>query len=223
MAYAGLRMFMGYLKQIIDCNDIPLFNNNPMILFERPKFQLLYQELASIVQTLSNIHHHQHHELERVQNLKKRFKDVAEEAQYVIDLYLTATTADFRDKEDICFTSEIFKTSLDLENVMRSIESIKVELMTINIDNMKMDPSPRIDTLKTHSAGTSTYSTRNLLGKMKPSMKEIVVGLDRDAEIKRDKLVEDSKQLSIVSIVGMGGLGKPGCQLASSAPHHTQI
>ncbi|KAJ9553994.1 hypothetical protein OSB04_018039 [Centaurea solstitialis] len=205
MAYAGLEMFMGYLKQIINCNDIPLFNNNLMILSERPQFQLLYQELDSIVQTLSNIHQHNHNELEKVRNVKKRFKDAAEEAQDIIDLFLSAVTVDFTNS-GISPTSDVFKAFLDLENVMRSIESIKVEFMTIDIDNMKMNSSPRIDRLKTHSArdaaGTSTnYSTRNPL-------EEIVVGLDRDAEIIRDKLAEDTKKLSIVSIVGMGGLGK---------------
>ncbi|KAJ9551663.1 hypothetical protein OSB04_015708 [Centaurea solstitialis] len=212
MAYiAGLQMFMGYLKQIINCNDIPFINNNPMILSERPQFQLLYQELASIIQTLSNIDQHLHHELEKVRNLKKRFKDVVEEAQDIIDLYLSAVTVDFGDI-GLSPTSDVFKTSLDLENVMKSIESLKLEVTTINIDIMKMDPSPRINSLKTHSgrdaAGTSTSNTRSSLGKLNPSMEEIVVGLDRDAEIIRDKLTEDTKQLCIVSIVGMGGLGK---------------
>ncbi|KAJ9553993.1 hypothetical protein OSB04_018038 [Centaurea solstitialis] len=209
MAYGGLQMFMGDLKQIINCNDIPLFNNNPSILYERPQFQLLYQELDSIVQTLSNIHQHHHHELERVRNLKKRFKDVVEEAQDTIDLYLSAVTVDFSDSE-LSPTSDVFKTSLDLKNVMKSIESIKVEVTMI----MKMDLSPRINSLKTHSArdaaGTSTSNTRSSpLGKLKPSMaEEIVVGLHRDAEIIRDKLTEDTKQLCVVSIVGMGGQGK---------------
>ncbi|KAJ9550613.1 hypothetical protein OSB04_014658 [Centaurea solstitialis] len=210
MAYtSGLRMLMDDLKKIIHGNHNPLFNNNPMILSERPQFQLLYRELDSIVQTLSNIHHH--HELEKVRNLKKRFKDVAEEAQDTIDLYLSAVTVDFGDI-GLSPTSDVFKTSLDLENVMKSLKSLKVEVTTINSDIMKMDPSPRINSLKTHSArdaaGTSTSSTRSPLGKMKPSMEEIVVGFDRDAGIIRDKLTEDTKQLCVVSIVGMGGLGK---------------
>ncbi|KAF5755726.1 putative P-loop containing nucleoside triphosphate hydrolase [Helianthus annuus] len=33
-------------------------------------------------------------------------------------------------------------------------------------------------------------------------------GLDRDAELIRDKLVEDQKKLDVISIVGMGGIGK---------------
>ncbi|KAJ0447697.1 putative P-loop containing nucleoside triphosphate hydrolase [Helianthus annuus] len=33
-------------------------------------------------------------------------------------------------------------------------------------------------------------------------------GLDRDAELIRDKLVEDQKKLDVISIVGIGGIGK---------------
>ncbi|KAJ9551665.1 hypothetical protein OSB04_015710 [Centaurea solstitialis] len=198
MAYSGLRILMDDLKKIIHGNHNPLFNNNPMILSERPQFEQLYQELDCIIQTLSDIHQHHrhhHHELETVGNLKKRLKDAAEEAQDIIDLYLSAVTVDFSDSEPASTSLHVSKTSLDLKNVMRSIESIKVEFMTIDMHNMKIDPTPRID-------------TRSPSRKMKPSMEEFVVGHDRDAEIVRDKLVEDTKQLSIVSIVGMGGIGK---------------
>lgn len=39
-------------------------------------------------------------------------------------------------------------------------------------------------------------------------MEEVVVGLDWDVQIIRDKLVEDEKKLDVVSIVGTGGIGK---------------
>ncbi|KAJ9551662.1 hypothetical protein OSB04_015707 [Centaurea solstitialis] len=224
----SLQMFMGYLKQIINCNDIPFINNNPMILCERPQFQLLYLELGSIIQPLSDIHqHHHHHELEKLRNLKKRFKHVAEEAQDTIDLFLSAIhlrnirhsrrSAVSKTSLDLFLSglhftngglsprSDVFNTSLDLNKVLKSIESIKVELMTINIGGMKMDSSSRINHAKTQSVASST---RKRTGKMKPSLEEIVVGLDHDAEIIRDKLTEDTRQLCVVSIVGMGGLGK---------------
>ncbi|KAJ9552084.1 hypothetical protein OSB04_016129 [Centaurea solstitialis] len=244
MAYTGLQMFMAKLKQLIHCNHDPLINNDPSILSQRPQFQLLHQELGSILQTFLNIHQH-HHELKNFQNLKTRFKDAAKEAEDIVDLFLSAV---YFTKKGISPDSNIFKTSLeltnafmrkyittmhienmemdlipndvycksrglptrsyvfeiplDLENVMRSIESLKVELMAINIDDMKMDSSSRINGLKTQS------TTRNPLGMKKPSMKERVVGFDRDANAIRDKLVEDTKKLCLTFIVGMGGLGK---------------
>ncbi|KAJ9551565.1 hypothetical protein OSB04_015610 [Centaurea solstitialis] len=216
MAYAAaLEMLMDNLKKLLHGNHHPLINNNPMILSEKPQFQLLYRELASIIQTLFNLYGDHHpYELEKVRDLKKRLKDVAEEAQDTIDLYLSAVTVDFTNSR-LSPTSDVFKTSLDLENVIRSIDNMKMdssprieETMTINIDNMKMDSSPRIDSLETRfaraAAGTSTSSR---LETRKP-LEEIVVGLDHSAEIIRDKLTEDTKQLSIVSIVGMGGQGK---------------
>ncbi|KAJ9551571.1 hypothetical protein OSB04_015616 [Centaurea solstitialis] len=206
-------MLMDKLKKLIHGNHDPLISSDPMILSERPQFQLLYQELASIVQTLSDIHqHHRHrrhhpHELERVRSLKKRFKDVVEEAEDVIDLYLSAVVVDFRNKE-LSHRSDVSETSLDLKDVMRSIESIKVELMTINIDNMKMDSSPRIDHLGIHSSAATGCSTTKKPAEMKPLREDIIVGFDRDVEVIWEKLADNTTQLSVISVVGMGGIGK---------------
>ncbi|KAJ9552048.1 hypothetical protein OSB04_016093 [Centaurea solstitialis] len=104
--------------------------------------------------------------------------------------------------------SDVFNTSLDLEEVLNSIESIKVELITINIGNIKMDSSSRIHHVKTQSVAAGTSYTRRNPTRIKKLSEEIVVGLDHDAKIIRDKLTEDTKQLCVVSIVGMGGLGK---------------
>ncbi|KAJ9552086.1 hypothetical protein OSB04_016131 [Centaurea solstitialis] len=231
MVYADLRMFMNNLKKLIHGNHHPLFNNSPKILSKRPQFQLLYQELDSIIQILFSIHedhHHQHHELEKVRDLKKRLKDAAEEAEDSIDLFLYAlhfinsgvslspgsdvpktflnrflSALLFRNSR-LTITTDLSKTSLDLKKVLKSIKSIKVELKEIN---MKMDPSSRIAHVKTQPVAAGTSDTRNPLRAKKPS-KDIVVGLDRDVEIIWDKLTDDTKQLGIVSIVGMGGLGK---------------
>ncbi|KAJ9552081.1 hypothetical protein OSB04_016126 [Centaurea solstitialis] len=206
-------MLMDKLKKLIHGNHDPLISSDPMILSERPQFQLLYQELASIIQTLSDIHQHHRrrrhhpHELERVRNLKKRFKDVVEEAEDVVDLYLSAVIVDFRNKE-LSHRSGVSETSLDLKDVMRSIEPIKVELMTINIDNMKMDSSPRIDNLEIHSSAATESSSTKKQAEMKPLREEIIVGLDRDVELIWNKLTDNTTQLGVVSIVGMGGLGK---------------
>ncbi|KAJ0433702.1 putative P-loop containing nucleoside triphosphate hydrolase [Helianthus annuus] len=94
-------------------------------------------------------------------------------------------------------TSGDFKRSLD--NVRRSFKSIEVEFMS-----MKMDSSPRPHrTLNQSSAAQSSFSRGS-----KKLLDTIFVGIDRDAELIRDKLVEDQRKLDVVSIVGMGGIGK---------------
>ncbi|KAJ9553984.1 hypothetical protein OSB04_018029 [Centaurea solstitialis] len=233
MANADRWMFMEDLKKIIHGNHQLLINDNPLIISKRPQFQLLYQHLDSIIQTLFGIHedhHHQHHELEKVRNLKKRFKDVVREAQDSIDLFLSTlhfrygrryhisdvfkTSLDrflsalhLRNRE-LSPTSDVFKTSLNLKKMLKSMKSIKVELNKINISDMKMDSSSRIDHVKSRqSVAAGTSYTRNPLG-IKKLSEEIVVGLHHDVEIIRDKLTEDTKQLCVVSIVGMGGIGK---------------
>ncbi|KAI3795589.1 hypothetical protein L1987_38245 [Smallanthus sonchifolius] len=183
---------MEKLKQlIINCNHIPSINH-PAIICERPQFQLLYEELASIIQTLFI---DQHQDLERVNDLKKRFIYAAEEAQYKVDLFLSSVH--IRNNGDFP-TSEDFNPSLNLDDVRRSFESVKVEFMSMRIDNMKMDSSPRPERTLNKSAPISF--TRNSQGSKKLT-DEIFVGLDRDLELIRDKLVEDRKKLDVVSIV----------------------
>ncbi|KAL7586845.1 hypothetical protein Lser_V15G40191 [Lactuca serriola] len=199
MAYADIQMLMGKLKQLIYSNDIPVINN-PSILSERPQFQHLYEELGFMIQILFNHEDQDLHSFEKVRKLKKRFKVAAEEAEGIVDIFLTTVHC----RNNGYFPrSDVFHPSLHLEVVMRSIESIKIEFMTINIDNMKMDSSLRTDRLQ--SAGTS--HTRNSRGSKK-LLEKVIVGFNRDAEIIRDKLVEDGKKLDVVSIVGMGGIGK---------------
>ncbi|XP_023766727.1 putative late blight resistance protein homolog R1A-10 [Lactuca sativa] len=200
MAYADVQMFVKKLKQLIYSNDIPIIKI-PSIVREGPQFQMLYEELGSMIQ---NLFIHQNHDLEnfeKVTSLRKRFKAVAEEAEDIVDLFLS--TVHFGNYG--YFPTSVFHPSLNLEVVMRSIDSIKMEFMTMRMDNMKMDASQRRGTLQMQSAGTS--GVRNSLGSKK-LLEKVVVGFDRDAEIIRDKLAEDGKHLDVVSIVGMGGIGK---------------
>ncbi|KAM0049226.1 putative virus X resistance protein-like, coiled-coil [Helianthus debilis subsp. tardiflorus] len=200
MAYAGVKLFMEKLKQMIYSNDIPQISNNPSILSKRPQLQLLYEELGSMIQTLFVDIENDPHELEKVRNLKKRFKDVAEEAHDVVDLFVYDVNFKSEKQRLIFHASE---TSLDLEDVMRSIKSIKEDFFSI-IQKVRMESSPTTDSLKTQSAASvETSCFRN-----SSVGNEIVVGLDRDIEIIRDKLTEDTRKLDVVSIVGMGGSGK---------------
>ncbi|PWA37240.1 NB-ARC domains-containing protein [Artemisia annua] len=196
MTYTGLELFMENLKQLIYSNDNPLINNHPSILSERPQLQLLYDELDSMIQILF---HGEHTEL---QYLKRRFKRTAEEAQYIIDLFVSGVHCR---KLGYSPRPDVFRTFLNLDHVMRSIKSIKEELIKTSMDNMKIDSSQRTKSQQVQSAAAGTSNSRSTLGSKK-LLDEIVVGLDHHVELIRDKLVEDQKQLDVISIVGMGGL-----------------
>ncbi|KAL4572853.1 hypothetical protein LXL04_019641 [Taraxacum kok-saghyz] len=202
MAYADLQMFMEKLKQLIYCNDNPIISN-PSVLCERPQFLHLYEELGSLMHTPFIKEGDNLEKFENVRNQRKILKAVAEEAEDIVDLFLS--TVYFNNKGYFP-RSDVFHPSLHLEGVVRSIKSIKTELMTLSIDNMSMDSSRTTNRLQIQSPVRAS-SSRNSLGSKK-LLEELVVGLDRDVEIIRDKLVEDRKQLEVVSIVGMGGIGK---------------
>ncbi|MFS8024752.1 putative P-loop containing nucleoside triphosphate hydrolase, leucine-rich repeat domain superfamily [Helianthus anomalus] len=204
MAYSGIQMFMDKLNQLINCDDIPSINN-PEIISERPQLQLLYEELGSMIQTLFIDQHQELHDHQKVTDLKQRLIDAAEEAEYNVDLFLSGVHIRNTAQDFPLSASEDFKRSLNLDDVRRSLKSVEVEVMSMCIDCMKTDSSPRLN--QSAAAAAQSSISRNTLGSKK-LMDEIFVGIDRDAEIIRDKLVEDQKKLVVVSIVGMGGIGK---------------
>ncbi|KAM0049256.1 hypothetical protein Hdeb2414_s0008g00283821 [Helianthus debilis subsp. tardiflorus] len=166
-------MFMDKLKQLINCNDNPLLNN-PSIICERPKFQLLYNELGSMIQTLFIYQHQDLHDIPKVDDLKKRFTDAAEEAQYIGDLFLSGVH--LRNHGDF-LTFEHFNRSLNLDDVMTTFKSVEMEFMSMRIDSTEVDSTQRPERTLNQPALTPApiHISRNLLGSKK-SLDEIFVG-----------------------------------------------
>ncbi|KAK9051915.1 hypothetical protein SSX86_028543 [Deinandra increscens subsp. villosa] len=204
MAHTGLELFMEKLKRMIYMKDNPLVRNHPSVLSERPQFQLLYEKLGSMIQTLFVENENNLHELDEIKNLKKRLKDVAEDAHDTVDLFVSDII--LRSKR-LPRRSDDSEGTLDLEDIMKSILSIKEEFISIR-DDSKMDSSPKTDLKKTQYAAVAGISGTRNLARSKTVWHEITVGLDHDAALIRDRLVDDQKELNVVSIVGMGGLGK---------------
>lgn len=90
-----------------------------------------------MIQILFNDDEKYQPELETVINLKKRLKSAAEEAEDIVDLFLSSVH--FREVGFSPISSDMFKTSLtpNLKNVMRSIKSIKVEFMSMDMNSSK--------------------------------------------------------------------------------------
>ncbi|KAI3795567.1 hypothetical protein L1987_38222 [Smallanthus sonchifolius] len=176
MTHAGLQMFMEKLNQLINCNDNPLINNHS-IIHERPQFKLLYEELGSMIQTLFIDQHHDLHELEKLNDMRRRFTYSAEEAQYMVDLFLSGV---YIRNNGHFPTSGDFKVSLNLDDVRRSFESVKVEFMSVIIDKMKVGSSPRPERMLNQSAAAAPIPFTRKPQESKKLWDEIVVGLDRN-------------------------------------------
>ncbi|KAD4982087.1 hypothetical protein E3N88_18758 [Mikania micrantha] len=178
MANTSLCLLMENLKQLICCETNPLINNNPFVQDKRPQILLLYQELESIKTFVTD--------MEKSRNLEIRIRDVVEEAQDVVDLFLTGAFI----RNNTCMTiCDAHSPSFD--SVLEEIKSVKKELM-----GRKMVLQPPAGALPRRN-------TSNAIPK-----EEIIVGLDDDSIVLVERLAGNQKQLDVISIVGMGGLGK---------------
>ncbi|KAL8267896.1 hypothetical protein R6Q59_001694 [Mikania micrantha] len=196
MTYAGLHMFMEKLKQLINCNDNP-FINHPEIIREKHQFHLLHQDLASIIQILYIDQHQDPHQLEKFYDLKKRFIDAAEEAQYIVDLFLSAVHTKYNGNLSPTSEEEDITPSLNLVDVRRSFDSVRVEFMSTIINKMELNSSLRPERTLNQSAAAAP---RNSPGSKKLPDDMIIVGIDDDAKLIKDKLmgIEGSWILSLL-------------------------
>ncbi|KAK1423639.1 hypothetical protein QVD17_18945 [Tagetes erecta] len=204
LTYAGLQMFMEKLQQLITYNDNSMINN-PTIIDERPQFQLLHEQLGSMIQTLFIDRHQELLDLEKLNDLKRRFMHAADEAQHIIDVFLSGVHIRNNGHSP---TSEDLNGSLNLNDVRRSFTSVKVDFVSMRTDSMKIDSSRITDrTLNQSDAARISHniSTSVESNKMRD---EIIVGIDDDVKLIKDKLMDNQKKLDVVSIVGMGGIGK---------------
>ncbi|KAL8228367.1 hypothetical protein R6Q57_015951 [Mikania cordata] len=178
MANTGLYLLMKNLKQLICCETSPLINNNPFVQDKRPQILLMYQELESLKTFVIDI--------EKSRNLEIRIRDVVEEAQDVVDLFLTGALI----RNNTCMTiCDAHSPSFD--SVVEEIQSVKKGLM-----GRKM-------VLQPPEGALPCRNTSNAVPK-----EEIIVGLDDDSIVLVERLLGNQKQLDVISIVGMGGLGK---------------
>ncbi|PHT37825.1 hypothetical protein CQW23_21398 [Capsicum baccatum] len=137
-------------------------------------------------------------EYEYVRELVSQITVVAYEAEDIIDTFVT-NAAMQKARSTVRRAFHVFHHSSMLRNVAKEIESIKVKVKEIydkklfGIQNL-------------HDGESSRRSPP--LKRVPIVEEENVVGFDEEAKTMRSLLTNGSEELQIISIVGMGGLGK---------------
>lgn len=186
MADAVVEFLLENLKQL-------LLYNVDLISGVKEQVESLYREL-SLMNAFLRDSKEKRSQYEVVREIVRQIRDVAYEAEDIIDNFIV-TAALQRTRNRISRIVHV----LDSRNIARDIELIKTRIKEI-YGTKKFG----IEFLQ---GGES--STKRSPQKRVPVVEEDnVVGFDEEAKTVVDRLTTGSKQLEVISVVGMGGLGK---------------
>ncbi|XP_030941895.1 disease resistance protein RPP13-like [Quercus lobata] len=157
------------------------------------------KELAVIKIFPRNTEGKRHDEL--VKEVVSQIRDVAYEAEDVIDTYII-TVAENRRRSKLGKLIHSCDQAITFHEVASKIESIKNIYKEINDNRSKYG----IEIAE--SSGGNAEAGEILHKRRKHVEEDQVVGFAHDAEVLMKELMEGSLQRNVVSIIGMGGLGK---------------
>ncbi|KAL2559510.1 putative disease resistance protein [Forsythia ovata] len=184
MAYAALLSLKHLLEHTLD------HDYQYLILDEKQQIESLLQNLCFLQDFLD---HSPQKRSETIDCLESQIRDAAYKAEDIIESHIKDRVhEEIASKRGDSFTPFFHK----LEEVIEEIDSTKKRLEKIKDENdvqdlqTRMEPSP--DSLKQHAS----------------SGKSSMVGLDDDIIEIKDQLTGGSSNLEILSVVGMGGIGK---------------
>ncbi|KAD7117598.1 hypothetical protein E3N88_04866 [Mikania micrantha] len=191
MADAVVEFLLENLKQL-------LLYNSDLISGVKDRVESLYKEL-SLMKAFLKDSKEKRSEYEYVRELVRQIRDVAYEAEDTIDTFVVNAAMQ---KERSTF-GKIFH-ALDyptkLRSVAKDIESIKTKVKEI-YDTKRFG----IEALYAGESSKKSSSSH----KRKPVVEEDnVVGFDEEAKEVVSRLTNITESLEVVSVVGMGGLGK---------------
>ncbi|MFS8030643.1 putative virus X resistance protein-like, coiled-coil [Helianthus anomalus] len=172
------------LKHLIDCNYPSYISKSPWILKERDRFEWLYKELTSL-RTFLSCSEETRYTVPEVKALVIRIIDVASKVEDMVDSFLSS----FAVKNPKDFNQD---PCLDLDDVMQEIQAIKGEMEFANHE------APNV--LKDEGSSSRVN--------VAVPKEDKIVGFAVETREILDTLVGDQKKLDVISIVGMGGLGK---------------
>ncbi|KAI5678178.1 hypothetical protein M9H77_09128 [Catharanthus roseus] len=182
------------LRERIDFNMVSTDLQNGLI-------GTIYEELVALRHDFGEIGQ-VHKENEELRALFTHYKDVAYQAEYLVDLSLYGVKFSERHSSGI--------TSLR-ESIMQISGKVKAITMKKTSDNLvhNIEDCPGVVSLEDNLASTfaakSAYYQAGSLANLTMGQ---LVGLERDIEDLKGQLMRGSKQLKVLSIVGMPGIGK---------------
>ncbi|KAL3527948.1 hypothetical protein ACH5RR_012604 [Cinchona calisaya] len=151
------------------------------IAFPKDQILRIHEDLVSLRSFLHDIAE-QRNQNEKLQDLWSRVVEVAYKAEFVIDSIIVG------DKPD-CSPLSLDTITKKIKFLMTEIDSARHEYDT---------QAKRVSKTYIHMPSQGTT----------PVLNEVLVGLDEEVETIIDRLTRGSKQLDVVSLVGMPGLGK---------------
>ncbi|XWS37209.1 hypothetical protein CRYUN_Cryun19dG0023600 [Craigia yunnanensis] len=145
---------------------------------------------------------------ERVQNWVADIREVAYDTEDAIDIYILkmmqrkekGPIIRFFKRYPCCFNEFIarYKLNKQINRIKMKIHDISCSRSTYGIENI--------------GKGGTSFAVNSLCERRRsyphPSEEEIIVGTEKDINILEDQLINGELSLSIISIIGMAGLGK---------------
>ena len=166
----------------------------------KDQVKLLKNELSLINVFLQNTEGKRHDKL--VKEVVSQIRDVAYEAEDVIDTFITTVTKHRRRSSKLRKLIHSCDRAITFHEVASKIESIK------NIIKEIYENRSKYGIEIAESSGGDAEVEEILHRRRRYVEEDQVVGFDHDTGLLVKRLIEGSSQRDVVSIIGMGGLGK---------------
>ncbi|XP_073119063.1 putative late blight resistance protein homolog R1A-3 [Henckelia pumila] len=192
MAYAAVISLKQTLEQIL------LHPHRYSIPCDNKHIESFHQKLEFLQHFLEEYPSHKTND--KVTSLERRIRDAAYEAQDFMDLHLKNLLDPkywrlldaFRNDTIVCF-----KLIAKVDSIIREVINIKEQMEIKQGTGSFMKEEIKTDALRKDPSHLVSSDTKNL-----------VVGFNHDLMRVKDQLMGQSSTLGVISIVGMGGIGK---------------